>query len=292
MHTSRDNYLINTLRFVSAKKETQIYGAQLPKSMTISLDEPTRKSKRVRRSAKKSSDVQITGVIIRETLVKSLSKKNKKMTIKKHKGIDLLSEVALTEEAQYEEVRKKSLRDFYTTRPSGSGTATKIASSAAKTKPYVTNEGTGAKPGVPYMTEEESTESEAESRGNDEDDSNNDHYSRREGSDQEKDSGDDNTQSDSEKNRIPSMKLMRMNRVPNLIKRRMKKRMKLIKKNRMTSDEDEGMDYTTNQFDDDADVWLNEPVNTDEGLIQNEGIDAEMINKTEVPVISSSHSPD
>ncbi|GJR16986.1 hypothetical protein Tco_0965513 [Tanacetum coccineum] len=34
MHTSRDDYLINTLRFVSANEVSQIYGARLPKSMT------------------------------------------------------------------------------------------------------------------------------------------------------------------------------------------------------------------------------------------------------------------
>ncbi|GKB00979.1 hypothetical protein Tco_0829023, partial [Tanacetum coccineum] len=34
MHTSRDDYLINTLRFVSAKEESQIYGARLSKSLT------------------------------------------------------------------------------------------------------------------------------------------------------------------------------------------------------------------------------------------------------------------
>nr|GFA11977.1 hypothetical protein [Tanacetum cinerariifolium] len=34
MHTSRDDYLINTLRFVFAKEESQIYGARLPKSLT------------------------------------------------------------------------------------------------------------------------------------------------------------------------------------------------------------------------------------------------------------------
>ncbi|GJV02901.1 hypothetical protein Tco_1336470 [Tanacetum coccineum] len=33
MHTSKDDYLINTLRFVSAKEETQIYGAILPESL-------------------------------------------------------------------------------------------------------------------------------------------------------------------------------------------------------------------------------------------------------------------
>ncbi|GJW64276.1 hypothetical protein Tco_0116160 [Tanacetum coccineum] len=85
-------------------------------------------------------------------------------------------------------------------------------------------------------------------------------------------------------------------------------------------DEDEGMDYTTNQFDDDVDLRMNEPVTTDEGFIQKEGIDAKMINvqqgnenpeitlnqviedahvtlstvtkKTEIQVTSSSHSSD
>nr|GFD20522.1 hypothetical protein [Tanacetum cinerariifolium] len=34
MHTSRDDCLINTLRFVSVKEETQIYGAILFESLT------------------------------------------------------------------------------------------------------------------------------------------------------------------------------------------------------------------------------------------------------------------
>nr|GEZ57382.1 hypothetical protein [Tanacetum cinerariifolium] len=105
--------------------------------------------------------------------MKSLSKKKEKMTAEKRKGIDFLSEVELTEESQYEGVCKKSLRDFHKTRPSGSG--------------------------VPGVTKEESTESEDESWGRDEDDSNNYHDSKSEGSDQERDNGDDNTQSDSEK---------------------------------------------------------------------------------------------
>nr|GEV95701.1 hypothetical protein [Tanacetum cinerariifolium] len=74
------------------------------------------------RHAKKSSDTLTTGVVIRETLVKYLSKKKEKMTVEKCKGIDLLFEVALTKEAQYEEVHKKSLRDFHKTRLSGSST--------------------------------------------------------------------------------------------------------------------------------------------------------------------------
>nr|GEV32362.1 hypothetical protein [Tanacetum cinerariifolium] len=91
-----------------------------------------------------------------------LSKKKEKMTIEKRKGIDLLTEVALTEEAQSKEVKKKSLRYFHKTHPSGSGIVTKTAPSAAKIKPSVTNEGTGVKPGVPDVTEEESSESETE----------------------------------------------------------------------------------------------------------------------------------
>nr|GEW57068.1 integrase, catalytic region, zinc finger, CCHC-type, peptidase aspartic, catalytic [Tanacetum cinerariifolium] len=92
-----------------------------------------------------------------------------------------------------------SLRDFYKTHPSGSGTVTKTAPSVAKIKPSVTNEETGVKPGVLDVTEEESSESEEESWGNDEDDSNKEQDSRNEGSDEENDSDDDNTQSNSEK---------------------------------------------------------------------------------------------
>ncbi|GJX22166.1 hypothetical protein Tco_0226611 [Tanacetum coccineum] len=80
-----------------------------------------------------------------------------------------------TTEVSIEEVARR-FEDFHKTHPSGSGTVTKITPSAAKIKPSVTNEGTGVKPGVPDVTEEESTES----------------------NDQERDSGDDNTQSDSE----------------------------------------------------------------------------------------------
>nr|GFA27479.1 hypothetical protein [Tanacetum cinerariifolium] len=154
--------------------------------------------------AKKSTNVPTSGVVIRETHVMSLSKKKEKVTVEKCKGINLLSKVALTKEAQYKEVRKKSLRDFHKTHPSSSGTITKIALSAAKIKPSVTNEGTGAKPGVLDVTEESNST-------DDEDETN--------------------------------------------------------VKDKAKGDEDKGMDYTSNQFNDDVDVRLKEPVNTDEGLI-------------------------
>ncbi|GJY18082.1 hypothetical protein Tco_0389573 [Tanacetum coccineum] len=267
-------------------------------TVSVSLEKPTRKSKIVKRPAKKSTNAPTAGVVIRDTPVMSLSKKKEKVTVEKGKGIDLLSEVALTKEAQYEEVRKKSLRDFHKTHLSSSGIVTKIAPSVEKIKPFVTNEGTGAKPGVPDVTKEESTESEAESWGRDEDDSNNDHDLSSEGNDQKSDSGDNNTKSDNEKGSDSEHETY---------------------ENEM-GDEDKGMDYTTNQLDDDVDIRLNEPVNINKGFIQKEGTDAEMITiqqwnenlkithnqviedahvtistitkKTEVPVTSSSHSSD
>ncbi|GJW06973.1 hypothetical protein Tco_1569396 [Tanacetum coccineum] len=212
MHTSKDDYLINTLRFVSTKEATQIYGVVLPESLTspeiketkayktylVSPEEPTKKSKRVKRPAKKSTKAPAGGVVIKETPKMPLSKKKEKMTVEKRNGIDLLSEVALTKEAQYEEASKKSLRAFHKTHPSGSGTIIKTAPSAAKIKPSVTNEGTGVKTGVPDVTEEESSKSEAKSWGNDGNDSNDDHDSSGEDSDQENDSDDDKTRSDNE----------------------------------------------------------------------------------------------
>ncbi|GKB44107.1 hypothetical protein Tco_0889049 [Tanacetum coccineum] len=191
MHTFKDDYLINTLRFVSAKEETQIYGAILLNSLTspemketkayktylVLTEELTGKSKRVKRPAKKSTKASARGVVIRETPEMPLSKKKEKVVVTRGKGIELLSQVALTEDTQFEEVRKKSIRDFHKTHLSGSGIVTKNALSVAKIKPSVTSEGTG---------------------GNDEDDSNNEQDSSDEDSEQENDNDDNKTQSDDE----------------------------------------------------------------------------------------------
>ncbi|GKE60000.1 hypothetical protein Tco_1510367, partial [Tanacetum coccineum] len=187
MHTSKDDYLINTLRFFFAKEETQIYGAILPYSLTspemketkayktylVSTEEPTGKSKRVKRPAKKTTKAPTRGVVFRETPEIPVSKKKEKVDVTRGKGIKLLSQVALTEDAQFEEVQKKSMRDFHKTHPSGSGTVTKTAPSAAKIKPSVTSEGTGVKPRVPDVTEEElskNSESDQDENKEDEDD--------------------------------------------------------------------------------------------------------------------------
>nr|GEW38106.1 hypothetical protein [Tanacetum cinerariifolium] len=218
-------------------------------------------------------------------------------------------EVALTKEAHYKEVCKKSLRDFYKTHPSGSGTVTKIAPSVAKIKPSITNEGTGAKLEVLDMTEEESTKSEAESWGKDEDDRNSKHDSRTFESDQEENEEEIEDDEEEEEDKFVKTPSNDTNDEDEI---------KIKDKDK--SNEDEGIDYTTNQFDDDVDLRMNKPVTTDEGFIQKEGTDAQMINvqrgnenpkitlnqviedahvtlstvpwKTEILVTSSSHSSD
>ncbi|GJU62604.1 hypothetical protein Tco_1244439 [Tanacetum coccineum] len=143
MHTSKDDYLINTLRFVSAKEATQIYGAVLPECLTsmkeskayktylgyatgaippkmarnfkkaspfkkdrdlVPVDEePVQKVKRVKRPAKKSTTILTIGIVIRETPVETKTKRKEKVDVTRGKGIELISEVALTEEAQMKE---------------------------------------------------------------------------------------------------------------------------------------------------------------------------------------------
>ncbi|GJV73876.1 hypothetical protein Tco_1493871 [Tanacetum coccineum] len=222
----------SSLEFVSAKEETQIYGAILPESLTspeikeskayktylVSTEEPTRKSKRVKRPAKKSTKAPTRGVVIRETPEMPLSKKKEK------------------------------------THPSGS---------------------------------EESSESGAESWGNDEDDSNNEQDSSGEESDQKNDSDDNKTQSDNENESDSEHE---------------------------TDENESGLESDQEENEEE----LNEPVDTDKEFVQEEGTDAAMTNvqqrnenleivqviedahvtlstvpqKTEVLVTSSSHSSD
>ncbi|GKA20309.1 hypothetical protein Tco_0700298 [Tanacetum coccineum] len=236
-------------------------------TVPVSHEEPTGKSKRVKRPTKKSTKALARGVVIRETHEMPLSKKKEKVDVARGKGIDLLSEVALTEKAY-----------------------------AAKIKPSVTNEGTGVKPGVPDLTEEESSDSEDESWGNDEDDSNNDHNSKSDDSDQENDSDDDKTQSDnkndldSEHETDENESGFESNQEENEEDIRDDEEevkdefVKTLSNNsddedeieiidKAEGDKDEDMDYTTSQLYDDVDIQLNKP-------------------KTEVPVTSSSYSSD
>ncbi|GKB76134.1 hypothetical protein Tco_0943029, partial [Tanacetum coccineum] len=316
IHTSKDDYLINTLRFVSAREETQIYGAILPESLTspkmketkayktylgfatratppkkarkfkksaspklttvlVSTKEPTGKSKRVKKPTKKSTQAPARGFVIRETPEVRVSKKKEKVDVARGKGIELLSDVAIKEDAQFEEVRRKSIRDFHKTYPSGSATATKPTPSAI-IKPSVTNKGTGIKPGVPDVTEEVSSESEAESWGNDDDDSNNDQDSGSEGNDQQKDSEDDKTQSD---NKDESNSKHETDDNESGSEFDQEEDDEKIKDDEEEEEED-GLYYKSAI--DDVDIRMNEPVDADKGFVQEE--EAEIVSPLDVHV--------
>ncbi|GKF56271.1 hypothetical protein Tco_0166611 [Tanacetum coccineum] len=163
----------------------------------------------------------------------------------------MLSDVALSGKDQIKEVRKKSLRDFHKTHPSGSSTIVEKLPSVKKIIPTVTSEGTGDKPGVPDVTNDDSSESESKSWGNDEDDSNNeqelsDESSKQEneseekelGSEQDEESNDDDQKQDDFDQENKS------------------------EDDEMKSNEEQGMDDTIDHIDDDVDARLEEPTET------------------------------
>ncbi|GJS41282.1 hypothetical protein Tco_0566325 [Tanacetum coccineum] len=135
-------------------------------------EEPVKKGKRLKTTAKNSAYKPAKSIVIREPAVetKSKSKEKEKVDVAHGKGIELLSDVALTEEDQMKEVRKKSLKDFHKIHPSGSGMVVEDPPSVAKITPPVTR--------------------------NDEDDSNEEHVSSDKGSKEENES--DKQASDSE----------------------------------------------------------------------------------------------
>ncbi|GJY81855.1 hypothetical protein Tco_0494606 [Tanacetum coccineum] len=309
MHTSKDDYLINTLRFVSRKEASQIYGAVLPECLTSPEikeskayktylgyatgevlpkvarkfkkaspskkeselvpgdEEPIKNGKRLKTPAKKSASKPATGIVIRDPPVetKSKRKEKEKVYVTHGKGIELLSKVALSEKAQIKEVRKKRLRDFHKTNPSGSGTVAEKLPSVEKIIPTITSEGTGNKIGVPDVTNDDSSESEYESWGNDEDDRNDEQESSDESSKQENES--EEQESDSEQDEESDDDDQEEEEFDQENE---------FEYDEMKSDEEQGMDDTTDQFDDDADARLEEPTETATGIVQGKGNDTEM----------------
>ncbi|GJW69095.1 hypothetical protein Tco_0123519 [Tanacetum coccineum] len=228
--------------------------------------EPVKKGKRLKTPAKKSASKPAAGIIIREPLMeaKLKGKEKEKVDVARGKEIELISEVALSKKAHMREVRQKSLRYFHRTHPNGSGTLAEKPSSVEKITPTVTSEGTGDKPGVPDVTDNDSTESESESWGNDKDDSNEEHVSSDEGSEEENES--DEQASDSEQEDESEDDDQDENKDDD----------NLESESNDEIEGDEEMDDTTNQFDDDVDTRLNKPTQTEKEIVQGEGADTEM----------------
>ncbi|GKE49997.1 hypothetical protein Tco_1481255 [Tanacetum coccineum] len=83
--------------------------------------EPVKKAKRIKRPTKKSTTAPTAGVSIKDTPGVFVSKKKAPAKADRSKGIEILSDVALSEAAQLKEATKRSKKDFHISQASGSG---------------------------------------------------------------------------------------------------------------------------------------------------------------------------
>ncbi|GJV03472.1 hypothetical protein Tco_1337041 [Tanacetum coccineum] len=144
-------YLDFATRKATPKKARKFKKVASPskKLSPVLEEEPTEKSKRAKKHAKTSTTVPTTGVVIRDTLGVSVSKKKAPTKVDRGKGMDLLSEAALLEDAQLKKTLKKSKLETHKLHESGSG------------------DGVGSQPKVPNEKQDKTT-------GNSEDDDSHD----------------------------------------------------------------------------------------------------------------------
>ncbi|GJT53243.1 hypothetical protein Tco_0988297 [Tanacetum coccineum] len=123
LSTAYKTYLDYATRKVPPKKERKFKKPASPKLKTVptSPKEPTQKGKRVKRLAKKATTTPSTGVVIRDTPNKSVSNKITPTKTDRGKGIELLSDAALLEDAQLtENLCGKSKKETPSFKASGS----------------------------------------------------------------------------------------------------------------------------------------------------------------------------
>ncbi|GKD43219.1 hypothetical protein Tco_1267864 [Tanacetum coccineum] len=227
LHTARDDSLLGTLEYVSKTEEHQVYGALIPKEMLNEYilnsttyqtyyayaSEPTKKS------AKAKKDVPST----KKPATKPKPTKNKApVKADRGKGLNVLSEVALSEAAQLKKVTKRSKKDFHISYASGSGDGTDFESRVPveqQRKISGIDEGTGTKPGVPDVPkydsksekeswgdsgeeddDEDDTEDESDNDGNDDDGDNDGNDDDGDNDDNDDDSDHERTESDRDEN--------------------------------------------------------------------------------------------
>ncbi|GJV31836.1 hypothetical protein Tco_1392236 [Tanacetum coccineum] len=234
MHTARDDSLLGTMRFVSRHEDTQVYGALLPKAMTnqAMMDsdsyktyyaiatgaEPpkTKKTKKKSDSAisskktpskKKSAKAKIDVPSTKKPATKPKPTKNKASAkTDRGKGLNVLSEVALSEAAQLKEVTKQRKKDFHISHVSGSGNGTNFESGVPDEKQRMisgTDAGTGTKTRVGSRMEHKNDfECEKESWGDsgEEDDDDEDDTEEESDNDGNDDDGDDDDDGDNDDN--------------------------------------------------------------------------------------------
>nr|GEZ81340.1 hypothetical protein [Tanacetum cinerariifolium] len=101
LSTAYETYLDYATGKVPLKKARKFKKTASPKLKTVSASpkESTQKGKRVKRPAKKATTALTTGVVIRDTPGKSVSKKKASAKSDRGKVIELLSDAALLEDA-------------------------------------------------------------------------------------------------------------------------------------------------------------------------------------------------
>ncbi|GJY28269.1 hypothetical protein Tco_0404036 [Tanacetum coccineum] len=120
---------------------------------------------------------QTVGVQIRDTPGVSVSKRKAPVKTERSKGIELLSEAALLEEAQLKKAIKRSKRETNIHQAGGSSEGSGLeleGPDEQKGKSSDTSEGTGLIPGVPDVSKADSSKSEYESWGDSDDDNDDD----------------------------------------------------------------------------------------------------------------------
>ncbi|GJW82144.1 hypothetical protein Tco_0146119 [Tanacetum coccineum] len=149
MHTARDDILLGIIRFVSRHVDTQVYGEILCQAMTNQalLDSVAYKTyyaiasgaePPISRKSQKKSDSAISSEespskkksVKAKKVVAPKPKPTKKKTLVKadrSKGLNVLSEVALSEAAQLKEATKRSKKDFHISQANeGTGTIPRV----------------------------------------------------------------------------------------------------------------------------------------------------------------------
>ncbi|GJS93123.1 hypothetical protein Tco_0800091 [Tanacetum coccineum] len=203
LHTTRDNSLLGTLKYVSKTEEHQVYGALIPKEMlnedilnstaykTYYAYASGAKEPKKARMFKKPASPKLKTILVspkeptkkpdkakkdvtstkKTTTKPKPTKKKASVKADRGKGLNVLSDVAPSEAAQLKEVTKRSKKDFHISHASGSGKGT-------YNKPRV--------PDVPKYNSKSNKESWGDSGEEEDDDDENDTK------DDDENDGDDN----------------------------------------------------------------------------------------------------
>ncbi|GJX46962.1 hypothetical protein Tco_0272152 [Tanacetum coccineum] len=207
MHTVQHDNILGSLNFVSKTDDYQAYGGLIYVDLTnfkmrnspayktflayatgAIPPNKARKFKKHASPAKKKTLVeehaekpaarrQSVGVQIRDTPGVFVSKKKAPAKAERSKGIELLSEAALLEEAQLKKAIKRSKRETNIHQAGGSSKGAGLESKVLnepKGKSIDTSEGTGLKPWVLDVSKADASKSEYESWGDSDDDDDDD----------------------------------------------------------------------------------------------------------------------